>query len=109
MRQSQNVLIMSQVIQYNSTFNMTTLQIANGYLELHKQKQRHDSPTEGTFLHDSPTEGTFLQSERESILCKIRGQTVRIPNLFPMMAGWPADVNPHRETIKTVIDDILER
>lgn len=83
----------------NSTLNMTTLQTADGYLELHKQEQRHDSLTEGT----------FLQSERESILCKIRGQTVRIPNLFPMMAGWPADVNPHRETIKTVIDDILER
>lgn len=78
---------------------MTTLQIANGYLELHKQEQRHDSPTEGT----------FLQSERENILCKIRGQTVRIPNLSSLMAGWPADVNPYRETIKTVIDDILER
>ncbi|CAI6339886.1 unnamed protein product [Periconia digitata] len=40
-------------------------------------------------------------AERNQLLAKLRGQTVRIPNLAPLFAHWPTKTNVHLNTIRT--------
>lgn len=47
--------------------------------------------------------------EREEIISRLHGQKVRIPNLYPMLKGWPTDLNANQESVRAVIDGILEK
>ncbi|KAL1306968.1 hypothetical protein AAFC00_005603 [Neodothiora populina] len=58
---------------------------------------------------DQYRESSLQPYGRENVLSRSRGQKVRIPDLRPLMSGWPMDINPHRETVKAVIADILDK
>ena len=47
--------------------------------------------------------------ESQNIINKLKGQKVRIPNLYAVLEGWPSKVNPHIDTIGKLIDQVLER
>ncbi|KAF4456146.1 Epi-isozizaene synthase [Fusarium austroafricanum] len=40
---------------------------------------------------------------RDELLSILRGQTVRVPDLAPMFAGWPYDKSPHLDTVDVKI------
>ncbi len=51
----------------------------------------------------------MLPNEQDIVLASLKGQKVRIPDLHPVFFGWPQDVNKNMPSIKTAINEILER
>ncbi|KAF5687761.1 epi-isozizaene synthase [Fusarium circinatum] len=47
-------------------------------------------------------------STRENLLSVLRGQSLRVPDLALMHAGWPKDTNPHVEAIDVKILQLIE-
>ena len=45
---------------------------------------------------------------REELLNDIRGEEVRIPDLRPLFAAWPHEVNPNQDAVTRVVHRILE-
>ncbi|KAF9772522.1 hypothetical protein IL306_009764 [Fusarium sp. DS 682] len=45
---------------------------------------------------------------REDLLSVLRGQSLRVPDLAPIHAGWPNDMNPRSETIDAKILQLIE-
>lgn len=51
---------------------------------------------------------TGKASTREELLSVLRGQSLRVPDLTRMHAGWPKDTNPHVEAIDVKILQLIE-
>lgn len=52
---------------------------------------------------------TMTPSERDILLAGLSGQEVYIPDLRPVFAGWPEDVNEHEPSIRVAMDQVLDR
>jgi hypothetical protein len=45
---------------------------------------------------------------RDELLSALRGQSLRVPDLAPLLAGWPNDVSPHLDIIDVKILQMIE-
>lgn len=59
-------------------------------------------------MASSSSTQTGKASTREELLSVLRGQSLRVPDLALMHAGWPKDMNPHVEAIDVKILQLIE-
>ena len=50
-----------------------------------------------------------MESASLRLLTSIKGQTIKVPNLNSILAGWPAEINPNYERMLPVVNRKLER
>lgn len=73
------------------------------YLPDHGSHTIIDGPYTSTMAHNN------IESASLRLLTSIKGQTIQVPNLNSILAGWPVEINPDYEKMVPVVNRKLER
>jgi len=51
---------------------------------------------------------TLAMTADDAIACQLKGQTLRLPNLFNFYSQWPNEMSPHYPELKEIIEAKIE-